>query len=121
MKKKSIIIKVVAAAIAIASAVGGHLYRRSKIYAKGSEFFVEIYQNDGVSVSARIIDDDKPIGFVFDDYTQILSGDERLLPKDLNVGDKIVVTCNKVVDLDDLIFISDIETIKLVDTAEQGE
>ena len=122
MKKKSVIIKIVLAVFSLSVCSGGALYRRSLIYAKGSEFFVEIYKTDGTIVGARKLDyEDKPIGFVLHNDTQILSGDERLLPKDLNVGDKIVITCNKVVDLDNEIFISDIETIKLVDTAELGE
>ena len=121
MKKKSVIIKIVLAVIPLAVVIGGILYRRSLKEAPGSEFSAEIFETDGTSVSARRLDDDMPLLFVLHNDTQILSGGERLLPNDLNVGDKIEITCNKVVDFDDHFFISNIETIKLVDTAEQGE
>ena len=121
MKKKWVVIKIVLAVFVIASVVGRHFYQRSKIYAKGSEFFAEIYKTDGTTIWATNFDDERNFSFVLGNNTQILNGGERLSSDELNVGDKIEITCNKVVDFDDHFFISDIETIKLVDTTEQGE
>ena len=118
MKKKSVIIKIVLAVIPLAVVIGGNIYQRSLIEAPGSEFSAEIYKTDGTTVWATNFGDERNFSFVLHDDTQILDGGVRLLPNDLNVGDKIEITCNKVVDFDDHFFISDIETIKLVDTAE---